>query len=77
MTADERDELIADLLRIGVLVEKAEPRPHYDGEWQIVAWCPNPLHRYTITNAKLFREAVRDGRSGVLPRGALDVGPLE
>jgi hypothetical protein len=74
MTRDEADELVGDLLRIGVLVEKVEPRPHYSGEWQIIAWCPNPLHRYTITDAKRFRQAVRDGLSGVLPRGALDEG---
>jgi hypothetical protein len=72
VTADERDELVADLLRICVLIEKVEPRPDYPGEWQIVAWSPNPLHRYTITNAKVFREAVHAGLNPDLPRGALD-----
>ena len=71
MTAAERDELVSDLQRIGVLIEAVERRPDHDGEWQIVCWCPHPLLRYTITNAKLFRETVRAGLTPVLPRGAL------
>jgi hypothetical protein len=72
MTRDEADELLRDLLRIGVLVEAVEPQRDKPDGWQIVAWCANPLHRYIISDATRFRQAVHDGLSDVLPRGALD-----
>jgi hypothetical protein len=72
MTRDEADELAADLKRIGVRIEGIEPRPHYEGEWQLYCWCPDPPHFYFITNAQRFCQSVHDGLSGVLPRGALD-----
>jgi hypothetical protein len=71
MTAQERDELVRDLEHAGCYVRKVEPRPWHDGEWQIVAWCPDPAHFYTITNARLFRQAVRGGLISDLPREAL------
>lgn len=72
MTADEADELVRDLERIGVQVEAVEPRPWHEGEWQMRCWCPDPAHFYLITNAARFRQAVRDGLTPVLPSGALD-----
>lgn len=72
MTRDELDALVADLQRAGVRVIRTEPRPYHAGEWQIVCWCENPAHFYTITGAKLFREAVHAGLDPMLPRGALD-----
>jgi hypothetical protein len=72
MTREEADALLADLLRICVLVEAVEPQRDAPERWQIVAWCPHPLHRYVISDAARFRQAVHDGLSGVLPKGALD-----
>jgi hypothetical protein len=72
VTADEANELVHDLERIGVRVLRIEPRPDHPGEWRIRAWCDKPAHEYLIANAVLFRQTVRDGFSSVLPRGALD-----
>ena len=74
MTREEADTLAADLERAGVYVHAVEPREPpalYPGDWQVRAWCPDPAHFYTVTNAKRFRDAVRDGLTE-LPRGALD-----
>jgi hypothetical protein len=73
MTREECDDLLADLQRICVLVEAVEPQRDEPERWQIVAWCPNPIMRYTIRNAKTFREAVHTGLTPVLPKGALDL----
>jgi hypothetical protein len=72
VTADEADELAADLERIGVRVEGIVPRPHYEGEWQVRARCDDPPHWYTVINAGRFRQAVHNGLTPDLPRGALD-----
>jgi hypothetical protein len=72
MTREAADELAADLERAGVRVDGIEPRPHFEGEWQRYCWCQGPPPFYWATNADRFREAVHDGRSQVLPRGALD-----
>jgi hypothetical protein len=72
MTSGETDELVRDLERAGVQVEAVEPRPHYDGEWQLRCWCPKPAHSYTIGDATVFREAVHNRLTPVLLRGALD-----
>jgi hypothetical protein len=72
MTRDEADELLRDLLRICVLIEAVEPQRDKPDGWQIVAWCANPLHRYIIRDAARFREAVHNGLTPYLPRGALD-----
>jgi hypothetical protein len=72
MTREEADELAADLERAGGCVEGIEPRPWHEGEWQLYCWCPDPPPFYWVTNAERFRQAVHDGLSSVLPRGALD-----
>jgi hypothetical protein len=77
VTADERDELVRDLERAGVQMEAVQPRElsgYYasQNEWQLRCRCPDPAHCYTITDAKCFRQAVRDGLTPVLPRGELD-----
>jgi hypothetical protein len=72
MTRDEADALAAYLERIGVRVEGIEPRRWHEGEWQVRAWCDDPPHWYAVTNAGRFREAVSNGLTPVLPRGALD-----
>jgi hypothetical protein len=75
MTRDDADELARDLEGVGMLVEGVEPREpqtYHPGEWQVRAWCAEPAHYFTISNAARFRKAVHDGLSGVLPRGALD-----
>jgi hypothetical protein len=82
VTADEASALKADLERAGVYVHAAKPRIArgcYAGtdDWQLYCWCEDPPHFYTITDAARFRQAVHDGLSDVLPRGALDFGPLE
>jgi hypothetical protein len=72
MTREECDVLVSALLRIGVLVEAVESQRDAPDRWQIVAWCANPLRRYVISDAARFRQAVHDGLSGVVPKGALD-----
>jgi hypothetical protein len=71
VTRDEADELVRDLERAGVYVQEVQPRPHYEGEWQLYCWCPDPAHFYWITNAQLFRRSVREGLTPVPPHGAL------
>jgi hypothetical protein len=75
LTAAERDELVADLRRARVCVLGVEPRPayaHEPGGVQVRAWCEQPAHAYTVSDAAGFREAVRAGIVPDIPRGALD-----
>jgi hypothetical protein len=78
VTADEASALKADLEHAGVYVHAAKPRIArgcYAGtdDWQLYCWCDEPAHGYTITNATLFRDAVRAGLVEELPRNALDL----
>jgi hypothetical protein len=70
MTAEQRDELVRDLERAGECIVAIEPRPHYPGEWRIRCWRESSAGAHVITNATLVRQAVRDGLTPVLLRGA-------
>lgn len=74
MTHDEAQALAADLERAGVRIIETRQRAS-DGAWVIVAWCDMPAHEYTITNAAVFRKAVREGIIPQLAPHALDALP--
>jgi hypothetical protein len=71
VTADEADTLAADLQRAGVRVEGIEPRPHYEGEWQVRYSQPDLACFLIVVDAARFRQSVRNGHTE-LPRNALD-----
>jgi hypothetical protein len=61
MTRAEVDALVRDLARIGVQVKAVDPRPSYDGAWQITCWCLDPPHSYTIRTRRCSAQRCATG----------------
>lgn len=71
MTKSEADELASDLKAIKVDV-RAVKLNEKTGGWEVYCWSPDPTEFYWVKDANLFRDAVHEGLTPLLPRGALD-----
>ena len=71
MTKTEADELANDLKAIKVDV-RAVKLNERTGSWEVYCWSPDPAEFYWVKDANLFRDAVHEGLTPLLPRGALD-----